>query len=260
MQLFGAQKILELVNCTIARNVVAPAPGMPPFLLAMGYWRGGGVYMSNGYLRMQACTVVENEVSGYPRTDDLGKRNLAGGIAATIGNAHAVEDMRIGHSIVAGNVVHELGMDGTPARTYAHDIFTGSLLYFRSAGYNRFGVLDFSQILVPVGERGWWSLSRKHYPKQDDRDGVTLGDVVDLAGGLTYAATLRSAGVDPGTPAVLHYAPRGTALGRVPNDAYTVPETFAQYEIAEGAEDDFLEILLDRIESHYGLPGFAGAA
>ena len=63
----------------------------------------------------------------------------------------------------------------------------------------------------------------------------------------------------PGAPAVLHYAPRGTALDRVPNDAYTVPETFAQYEIAQGAEDDFLEILLDRIESHYGLPGFAGA-
>ena len=26
------------------------APGLPPFVLAIGYWRGGGVYMSNGYL------------------------------------------------------------------------------------------------------------------------------------------------------------------------------------------------------------------
>ncbi|MHC4339756.1 MAG: right-handed parallel beta-helix repeat-containing protein, partial [Planctomycetota bacterium] len=128
----GNQKTLELTNCTIARNVVEPAPGMPSFLLAMGYWRGGGVYLSNGFLRMQGCTVVENEVSCVARTDELGKPNLAGGIAATIGNAHAVEDLDIGHSIVAGNLVHELGPTGVPANTYGHDIFTGSLFYFRS--------------------------------------------------------------------------------------------------------------------------------
>jgi len=32
----GNRKTLELVNCTIAWNMVDPPPGMPPFLLAMG--------------------------------------------------------------------------------------------------------------------------------------------------------------------------------------------------------------------------------
>jgi len=64
----GNRKALELTNCTIAMNFVEPLPD-PPF----GYWRGGGVYMSNGYLFMHSCTVVENEVYGVPRTDDLGK-------------------------------------------------------------------------------------------------------------------------------------------------------------------------------------------
>jgi hypothetical protein len=254
----GNQKTLELTNCTIARNVVEPAPGMPSFLLAMGYWRGGGVYLSNGFLRMQGCTVVENEVSGVARTDELGKPNLAGGIAATIGNAHAVEDLDIGHSIVAGNLVHELGPTGVPANTYGHDIFTGSLFYFRSTGYNRFGVLDFDQILVPVGEPRWRSLCRKHYPKRDDASGVALADVLDLAGGITRAPSMLSAGVDAGTPVVLHYAPRGTALDRVPTADYSVAETFAEYDIVGGATNDFLSIVLGRIEDQYGLPGFAG--
>ncbi|MHC4931560.1 MAG: hypothetical protein ACYTGV_05145, partial [Planctomycetota bacterium] len=51
----GNQKTLELANCTIARNVVGPVPGTPSFVLAMGYWRGGGVYMSNGYMRIRGC-------------------------------------------------------------------------------------------------------------------------------------------------------------------------------------------------------------
>jgi len=101
----GNLKTLELTNCTIARNIVHPAPNLPSFLLTIGYWRGGGVYMSNGHLFVHSCTVVENEVYGLPRTDDLGKPNLAGGIAATIGNAHAAEDMTIGHSVITGNTV-----------------------------------------------------------------------------------------------------------------------------------------------------------
>ncbi len=135
----GNTKTLSVVNCTLAENLVEPPPGMPSFLLGMGYWRGGGLYMSNGYLTMQSCTVVDNAVYGVARTDDLDKPNLAGGIAATIGNAHAVENMTIGHSIITGNWVHEI--DGV---SYQHDIFTGSLLHFRSKGYNRIGVLDFS--------------------------------------------------------------------------------------------------------------------
>jgi len=254
----GNLKILALTNCTIARNVVEPPPGMPPFLLAMGYWRGGGVYMSNGFLEIHGCTIVENEVSGVPRTDSLGRPNLAGGIAATIGNAHSVEEMVIGHSIVAGNLVHELGMSG-PVNTYNHDVFTGSLLYFRSKGYNRFGVLDFDHILVPVGEKKWKSLCRKHYPKTGDEDGVDVADVLDLAGGVTRSPSMLSAGVGAGDPVVLHYAPAGTALDQVPTGLYPVSQIFVEYDIDEQATNDFLEILLGRIEDHYGLTGFADA-
>ena len=71
-----------------------------------GYCIGGGLYMSNGHMRVQSSTIVENQVFGRPRTTELDKPNMAGGIAATIGNAHAVEDMIIGHSIVVGNTVH----------------------------------------------------------------------------------------------------------------------------------------------------------
>ena len=247
----GNRKTLRLTNCTIAKNVAEPAPGMPPFLLAMGYWRGGGVYMSNGYLYMQGCTVVENEVYGVPRTDALGKANLAGGIAATIGNAHAVEEMVIGHSIIAGNTVNEI--DGA---TYDHDIFTGSLLYFRSMGYNRIGVIDFSQILVPVGEPRWASLSRKHYPKQGDEDDVALTDVVDLTTGVVLSDFILSAGVDAGEYVPLYYKPQGTALDQIPSSTYTFDEIFAEYTLSSGS-DNFLSIFLDRIEDEYGLVGFA---
>ena len=62
----GNLKTLELVNCTIAQNRAQPPEvgvppfelGVPPFLMNIGYWRGGGVYMSNGYLKMTACTVA----------------------------------------------------------------------------------------------------------------------------------------------------------------------------------------------------------
>jgi hypothetical protein len=220
----------------------------------MGYWRGGGVYISNGYLNVMASTVVENVVRGVPRTDSLGRRNLAGGIAATVGNAHAVESMVLGHSIITGNIVEEIG-----GASYAHDVFTGSLMHFVSAGYNRFGVLDFDQILVPVGEPTWESLVRRHYPKQGDADRVDLADVVDLAGGVMKAGWAISAGVDAGEPAVLSYQPRGTALDVVPFADYPIEATIGEYRVANGATDNFLRIVLQRIESRYGLAGFAAS-
>jgi len=250
----GNRKTLRIGNSTIARNLVEPAPGLPPFLLAMGYWRGGAVYMSNGYLEIEACTIVENEVRGVPRTDSLGRRNLAGGVAATVGNAHATEHLILGHSIVAGNTVEEIG-----GNRYAHDVFTGSLFYFRSAGYNRLGVLDFSQMLVPVGESGWASLSRKHYPKTGDQDGVAASEVLDLIGGVVHSTSILSVGVGAGEFAVLHYAPRGSALAQVPESRYEIAETLAEYSLSSGAADDFLEIVLARVESRYALPGFAAA-
>ena len=248
----GNQKKLVLSNDTIAKNLVEPAPGLAKFLLGLGYWRGGGVYMSNGFLEIKSCTVVENEVRGVPRTDSLGRRNLAGGIAATVGNAHDVGDMTIGHSILAGNTVQEVG-----GRLYPQDVFSGSLLYFRSAGHNRIGVLDFSNILVPVGYSGWESLCRKHYPQQGDRDGVNLADVVDLAGGVARSSSIVSAGVAAGEMAVLHYQPRGSALNQVPPGPQQLPETVAEYDIPPGSSDNFLAILLSRLESHYALVNFA---
>ena len=248
----GNRKTLEIHNSTIARNLVEPAPGLPPFILASGYWRGGGVYMSNGYLTLKGVTIVENAVHGVPRTDSLGKPNLAGGVAATIGNAHAIEDLLIGHSVIAGNTVHPVG-----GVSYNHDVFTGSTFHFQSLGYNRFGVLDFSQMLVPVGEPDWASLSRRHYPKRGDGDGYLLDDLVNLATGVTRSTRVRSVGVDDSEFAVLAYEPWAQAVDQIPAGTYPVTEVLGEYSVGRGGIDNFLEIVLDRIESTYGRPGFA---
>ncbi|MBA4176311.1 MAG: hypothetical protein C0505_07090 [Leptothrix sp. (in: Bacteria)] len=251
----GNSKTLRVINSTVARNLVAPPPGLPASLLrAQGYWRGGGLYMSNGRLELMASTVAENETQGLARTDSRGRRNLAGGIAATVGDAHAAEQMTIGHSVIGGNVVQEVG-----GARYAHDVFTGSLVHFRSAGHNRIGVLDFSQLLVPVGSWDWQSLSRRHYPQVGDRTIAGLDEVLDLAGGVQRSATALSLGVDAGNAAVLHYQPRGDALDQIPAPAYTLPETWGQYRVAAGGRDDFLAIVLARLESRYAMPGFAAS-
>ncbi|MCP5065785.1 MAG: hypothetical protein GY946_04400, partial [bacterium] len=240
----GNLKTLALTNSTIARNLVEPLPGLFPFMYRIGYWRGGGAYMSNGYLRIHGCTIVENQVHGKPRTDALGKPNLAGGIAATIGNAHAVEEMLIGHSVIAGNTVHEFdpaaGVEAVPGVVYDQDVFTGSLLHFRSRGYNRFGVIDFSQTLVPVGQRRWASFSRRHFPKTGDEDSVGVADVLDLDAGVTRFDTILSAGVDAGKPVVISYQPQGSALDRVPAaPPHWIDEIYVEYNIAVGVHNDF---------------------
>jgi hypothetical protein len=246
----GKSKTLELLNCTIADNLVDVAG--PSFLWGIGYWRGGGVYMSNGKLLIQSCTIVENQTHGVPRTNELGKSNLAGGVAATIGNAHAAETMTIGHSIIAGNTVHE-----STGSVYDEDLFTGSLFEFVSQGHNRIGSINFSQILVPIGERFWYSLCRKHYPKQGDQDGVDLADVLDLPYGITRSQDILSAGVTAPKPAVLHYIPRGNAIDQVAPSAYPLNKTRAEYYIPSGTTNNFLEIILGRIENEYSLTNFA---
>jgi hypothetical protein len=247
----GKLKALELVNCTIAANQVGIYG--PGFLYGSGYWRGGGVYMSNGYMVLQSCTIIDNAVSGVARTDAPGKPNLAGGVVATIGNAHAVERMNVGHCIIAGNMVHPFG-----GSSYNEDIFTGSLFEFVSRGHNRIGVINFDQMLVPVGEILWRSLCRKHYPKQGDQDGVLPADVLDLSGGTVRSADILSAGVDAPQPAVLRYTPRGNAVDQVPA-SYGLEATRAEYNVSNSGPDNFTAILLGRIESEYGLTGFASA-
>ena len=246
----GILKTLNLLNCTIAGNQVGIYG--PSFLYGSGYWRGGGGYMSNGYMVMQSCTIVNNEVTGVARTNELSKPNLAGGVAATIGNAHAVERMTIGHSIIAGNTVHEFG-----GEVYNEDIFTGSLFEFISQGHNRIGTINFSQILVPIGQKEWYSLCRKHYPKQGDQDGVVLADVLDLTNGVVHSADILSVGVNAPAPAVLRYTPNGDATNQVPTSTYSLNMTRAEYEILNGTTNNFLEIMLGRIENEYSLTNFA---
>jgi hypothetical protein len=84
-----------------------------------------------------------------------------------------------------------------------------------------------------------------------------LSDVVDVAGGIARSTSIVSAGTDAGELAVLHYAPRGSALQQVPSSSATLDETLAEYALASGATDNFLSIVLGRVESRYALPGFA---
>lgn len=257
----GNLKNLEITNSTIAGNRVEPLPVMPPFLLQqMGYWRGEGTYMSNGNLTIQGSTIAQNEVHGYLREDNLGKSNLAGGVAATVGDAHAVEVMTIGQSIIAGNTITELSItDDTPV-IRPHDIYSGSLLHFVSKGYNRIGTIDFSQILVPVGQFLWGSLSRKHYPQVGDADGVLLESVVDLEGGVTFSDHIPFPEADDEQQVMLYYNPRGSSLDRIPT-SYSTVNTYFDYARYNGYDDGdketFLEIILGRIEWEYNLVGFA---
>lgn len=246
----GKSKKLRLTNCTVAWNLVNGT--YSPY----GYWRGGGIYMSNGYLNLQACTIVDNHVTGYWREDLLGKSSLAGGVAATIGLAHAVESITVEHSILAGNTVQDLTPPGEPA--YPQDIFTGTLLHFNSHGYNRIGVIDFSQMLVPVGEPDWWTLCRRHYPELGDVSGVTMAAVLNTVDGLKYSSHILSVGMNPGQPVVLSYEPAGNALDAVPPGPYQVAYTQAEYDVAIGDEDRFLEIFLERVGQYLlGNPLFA---
>jgi hypothetical protein len=253
----GNRKTLDVTNSTIARNLVEPLFGLPSFMYGIGYWRGGGIYMSNGHLEIHGSTIVENQVYGKPRTDSLDRPNLAGGVAATIGNAHAVEQMRIGHSVIAGNTVHEVdpaaGAGFASGVVYSQDVFTGSLLHFMSRGYNRFGIIDFSQILVPVGEPTWETFSRRHFPKIGDEDEVDVADVLDLTEELGLSDTILSVGVDAGQPAVLYYQPKGSALDQIPESRYRLDDIYSEYNIPRSVRNDFLAILLNRLEVYYEL-------
>jgi len=148
---------MTVTSSTIARNLSEDNPDLPE--VGQYYHRGGGIYMGGGSLTVISSTIAENQVNG-PAAISSGKPNVGGGgVAATIGNAHVVEDVQLQHSIVFGNL-----MNGAPA-----DWFVRSILNFYSYGYNRIGSIDFNQILVPCPE--WFDLSRKHYPQVGDKDG-----------------------------------------------------------------------------------------
>jgi hypothetical protein len=230
---------LTLTNCTIARNVLEDHPGLPD--TGQFYYRGGGVYMGGGSVSVASCTVAENRVTGVPAIFSRKSNMGGGGIAATVGNAHVVEDITIRHSIVVGNTLNGA----------AEDLFTGSVLHFYSHGYNRVGRIDFSQILVPIPP--WWSLSRKHWPNVGDRDNVAASDVLDLPN-VARHVSIRSVGTDTGELAVLWYPPAGTAIDQVPVGEYFVDNiVLAQYQTGSGTKDDFLLHVLDKLSTgEYG--------
>jgi len=228
---------MTITNCTIARNLAEDNPNLPE--AGQFYYRGGGVYMGGGSLDIISSTIAENEVNGTLAIFS-GKPNIGGGgVAATIGNAHVVEDVQIQHSIVIGNK-----LNGAPA-----DWFAGSLINFYSYGYNRIGALDFSQILVPCPE--WMDLSRKHYPEPGDLDGLALADVLDL-NAIQHHSTILSAGTDAGQPVVLWYSPGTAATDQIPSAQYSFNIIRAGYEGYGASTDDFLNHLLDKLRTEHG--------
>ncbi|HWQ10188.1 MAG TPA: hypothetical protein VN436_13800, partial [Holophaga sp.] len=241
---------MTLTNCTVARNRAEEVSSIPSG--QQHYCRGGGVYMGGGSLSLRSCTIAENQIAGTAATFN-GKPNMGGGgVAATIGNAHVVESMKVRHSIVVGNTLNGA----------AEDLYTGSLLHFYSEGYNRIGKLDFSQILVPVPppDLGWRDLSRKHYPKVGDLDSLTLGAVLD-AGAVHRHGTLVSVGTDAGQKAVLWYPPLGQALDQIPSTTYTVTSVVAGYTLVSGTDGDFLDNVVTKLRTDAWLgasfwPGF----
>lgn len=230
-------KSLRLTNCTVARNVVEDHPDLPQ--IGEYYYRGGGVYMGGGYLSVAGCTIAENRVTGS-MVIFHGKPNMGGGgIAATVGNAHVVEDITIRHSVVVGNTLNG-GAD---------DLFTGSVLQFYSHGYNLIGRIDFSQILVPIPP--WASLSRKHWPKAGDFDDVAISDALDVAGAVRHVSVV-SAGTDSGQHALLWYPPTGRALDQIPAGGNTADNiVMAEYSPPTGANGEFLRFVLDTLDTNY---------
>lgn len=234
----GNLRTMSLQNCTVARNLVMDNAAIPEVAMFQYYYRGGGVYMSNGSLSIESCTIVENSVTGHTGTFS-GKLNMGGGgIAATIGNAHVIDRIELWHSIVAGNTLNG----------EASDIFSGSLLDFMSYGYNRVGVLDFSQILVPVPL--WNTTCRKHWPKAGDRDNVELAEIVSL-NGISHHPDIISAGTDAGSYAVLSYPPAGDAVDQIPHQRYSVPIVFAEYNTINGKSDNVLNTVVQMLRTDY---------
>jgi hypothetical protein len=230
--------VMHITNCTIARNLVEDHPGIPDEAQAQFYFRGGGIYMGGGGLEVVSSTITQNEVNGEAK-DISNKPNMGGGgIAATIGNAHVVEDLVLRHSIVVGNK-----MNGV-----AQDIFTGSLLNFTSGGYNLIGALDFSQILVPIPDA--MGLSRKHYPKVGDLDGVVPSDVLSLESPHLHDSII-SAGTDAGQNAVLWYLPNGSAVNQIPHSSYQVSLVSGGYTGWATQTDDFLNTVVTRLRTDY---------
>lgn len=253
--LFG----LDITNCTIARNLVEDHPDLDESTMFQFYYRGGGVYMSNGHLSISSSTIVENQVIGNPHVflDKLGldRPNMGGGgVAATIGDAHVVEDITINHSIIAGNSINTMDEFRAINDTTADDLFSGSLLHFYSGGYNLIGSINFDFMLAPIPL--WQSLSRKHWPKVGDQHDVIIDDVLSI-GDAAYHDTITSMGtdrIDPTPKAVLWYPPvsGGPADDVVPFGGYGIDYTNVEFsQFTYGESTLFLTEILARLSDDF---------
>lgn len=235
----GMANRLEVLSSTVAANLVEDYPGIDQHPMYQYYYRGGGIYMSNGKMVIKNSTIAENEINGI-KTEFNGKSNMGGGgVGATIGNAHVVESMDIDGSIIAGNK-----LNGIP-----DDLFSGSLIDFYSLGYNLYGVVDFSGLLAPITK--WLSLNRVHYPKAGDMTGVDVGDALNLAGAARHP-TFISVGADAGQKAVLWYPPGTLAIDRLPTYSYTDSYNWCEFDVPTDRTDELLEYVLAGLRSRHG--------
>lgn len=245
---------LYIENTTIAGNFVGDNPEIAESAMTQYYYRGGGVYMSNGYLYLSSCTIAENQVEGYYYEFSSNPNVGGGGIAATIGNAHVVESITLRHSVLTGNTVKKLASDGSTLAFGAGDVFSGSLLDFYSDGYNLVGDMNLAHMLAPIP---WWDcLSRIHWPKAGDLYGVTLDEALNVAAKTTHP-TILSVGVNAGAPMTVAYPPGALALDKIPATPYFTEAVYAGYQLDDGSNPDvFLNLLLDKVrEVHGGVLG-----
>jgi hypothetical protein len=97
-------------------------------------------------------------------------------------------------------------------------------------------------MLVPVPT--WFNLSRKHWPKVGDQDGVALADVVDLRGVVALPG-------DGGANSVLWYPPAVSSLDQIPLKSYAVKSVLAEYRIKNGATDHALNAVLAALRTQH---------
>ncbi len=205
---------ISIENTSIIDNTVTNHPQLQGSSTVQCYYRGGGVYMSNGTMTLNHVTIAGNSVTG-PEYFYKGLSNIGGGaVMATIGNAHNVESMTVGSSIITGNHVNNTD----------DDLNTGSLNHFYSCGYNLIGVINFKMMLAPIPDT--LSISRKHYPLEGDSHEITEAEVIDESKKLTYknAELLKTLSTDEITVA---YNPAGQAMDRVP-PSYSVKHLMLQ--------------------------------
>ena len=66
---------------------------------------------------------------------------------------------------------------------------------------------------------------------------------------------ILSTGVNSGNPTVLYYEPTAAASNKIP-ESYTIDEYYLEYTIEAYATNNFLEVLIGRLELQYNIPGF----